>query len=92
MTIANGRPKRAMLLACVNTAIDELERSLGLHDGEFFCECGSSVCNERIKLTRAEYASLREASQPVTVDAHANGRASHVPEPADEATFRAATA
>lgn len=86
MTAANTRPERP-LLAFVNTAIDELQRSLGLADSEFFCECGSNMCDERIKLTRAEYARLLEASEPVIVEAHGNSRASAVPETGDEGNF-----
>lgn len=82
MTAAIVRPgaERSML-AFVNAAIDELQRSLGLSDSEFFCECGSNVCNERIPLTSAEYAILLEASEPVLVEAHAHRRAGASLEP-----------
>ena len=73
------------MLAFVNAAIDELQRSLGLDGTQFFCECGSSGCKERITLTRTEYASLLEASKPVVVEAHADPRATAVSELRDHA-------
>ena len=91
MTAVNVRPGRSML-AFVNAAIDELQRSLCLAESEFFCECGRDTCSERITLTRAEYASLLEASEHVISEAHAARRAGAVPETGDEGTFRAATA
>ena len=59
------------LLAYVNAAMDELQRSLGFTDSHFFCECGGILCKQRVTLTRAEYASLRSASKLVISESHA---------------------
>ena len=58
------------IMVAVNEAIDELHESLGLHESEFFCECAHIACGERITLTRAEYARLREEARPVVTGAH----------------------
>jgi hypothetical protein len=58
------------IMVAVNRAIDELHHSLGLHESEFFCECGHIACGERITLTRAEYARLRDNARPVISGAH----------------------
>lgn len=65
----NGRGWSVM--AAVNGVLDDLHGSLGLTDSEFFCECGRIGCRERITLTRAEYARLREEARPVIIKAHA---------------------
>jgi hypothetical protein len=54
----------------INGVIDDLHGSLGLADSDF-CECGHIACKERITLTRAEYASLRDDGGLVLVAAHA---------------------
>lgn len=59
-------------MASVNGVIDDLHASLGLADSDFFCECGHIGCKERITLTRAEYASLRNDDRLVLAAAHAN--------------------
>lgn len=59
------------LMAEVNAAINYLHGSLDLEYSDFFCECGDFGCRERMTLTRAEYASLREEGRPVMVAAHA---------------------
>ena len=59
------------MMAAVNGVLDHLHGSLGLADTEFFCECGGSGCRERMTLTRAEYARLREEARPVMIEAHA---------------------
>jgi len=58
------------IMVAVNEAIDELHDSLGIHESEFFCECGHVACGERITLTRAEYARLRKDGRPVLTGAH----------------------
>ena len=58
------------IMVAVNVAIDELHSSLGLHESDFFCECGHVACGQRITLTRAEYARLREEARPVITVAH----------------------
>ena len=58
------------IMVAVNVAIDELHSSLGLHESDFFCECGHIACGERITLTRAEYARFRENTRPVIAGAH----------------------
>lgn len=58
------------LMATVNGVIDQLHGSLGLSDSDFFCECGHSACKERIRLTRTEYANLRDDHRPVLVADH----------------------
>ena len=62
------------MMAIVNGVIDDLHGSLGLTDSDFFCECGHSACRERLRLTRTEYASLRDAHVPVLVADHAHRR------------------
>lgn len=64
------------LMAEVNAAIDSLHGSLNLWYSDFFCECGDFGCRERMTLTRAEYASLREEGRPVIVAAHAQRESS----------------
>jgi hypothetical protein len=64
----NGR--ELSIMVAVNGAIDELHHSLGVHESEFFCECGHIACGERITLTRAEYARLRKDARPVLTRAH----------------------
>ena len=59
------------LMVSINGVIDDLHRSLGLADSDFFCECGHIGCKERITLTGAEYASLRDQGGLVLVPAHA---------------------
>ena len=66
MSSANDRP----LMAFVNAAIGKLQDSLDLADAEFFCECGRTLCQERVWLTRAEYSRLHDGSDPVIVAAH----------------------
>ena len=84
----NGLP----LMATVNGVIDQLHGSLGLTDSDFFCECGHSACKERIRLTRTEYANLRDDHRPVLVADHAHRRPSllaqaHVPRFATQASY-----
>ena len=74
MTTSDTRRNLPMMVS-INGVIDDLHRSLGLADSDFFCECGHIGCKERITLTRAEYASLREDGGLVLVAAHANGSA-----------------
>ena len=59
-------------MATVNEVIDDLHRSLGLPDSDFFCECADIGCRERITLTRDEFARLRSESRPVFIAAHAH--------------------
>lgn len=59
------------MMAAVNGVLDDLHRSLGVSDTEFFCECGLIGCRERMTLTRAEYARLREDARPVLIEGHA---------------------
>lgn len=58
-------------MVSINGVIDDLHRSLGLADSDFFCECGHIGCKERISMTRAEYAGVREEGGVVLVAAHA---------------------
>ena len=67
------------LMAEVNAFIYELHGSLDLGYSDFFCECGDLGCRERITLTRADYARLREESRPVMVAAHAHRASSASP-------------
>ena len=67
-----GRPMMAAM-AAVNGVLHDLHGSLGLTDTEFFCECGRIGCRERMTLTRAEYARLREEARPVLIEAHCSG-------------------
>ena len=60
------------IMAAVNEAIDRLHGSLDVAESEFFCECGHSGCRERLTLSRAEYASLLDASRPLLSAAHAD--------------------
>ena len=60
------------LMAAANDVIDELHRSLGLPDSDFFCECAHIGCRERTTLTRDEFARLRSKSRPVVIAAHAH--------------------
>ena len=69
-----GAAYELSMMAIVNGVIDDLHGSLGLDDSEFFCECGRSACRERIKLTRTEYASLRDHHRPLLVADHAHRR------------------
>lgn len=69
------------MMATVNRVIDELHGSLGLTDSDFFCECGHIGCKERIKLTRTEYANLRDGDRPVLVADHAHRRPGVVAQP-----------
>jgi hypothetical protein len=64
------------LMAAVNTVIDDLHGSLGLANSDYFCECDRIGCMERMTLTRAEYASLREEARPVIAAAHAHRESS----------------
>jgi len=59
------------MMAAVNGVMDDLHGSLGIADTQFFCECGGVGCRERIRLTRAEYARLRQEARPVLIEAHA---------------------
>ena len=70
MTTSETRRKLPLMVS-VNGVIDDLHRSLGLPDSDFFCECGHSGCKERITLTRAEYATLRVDGGLMLVAAHA---------------------
>lgn len=79
-------------MAFVNNAIAELQRSLGLTDADFFCECGSIWCTERITLTRAQYANLLEACEPVIAERHAGRRKIGFSESADDGNNRVVTA
>ena len=63
------------LMAAVYDVIENLHRSLGLADSDFFCECDNSRCKERLTLTREEFAQLRLESRPVVVPAHVRRRA-----------------
>ncbi len=54
-----------------NEAIDQLHRSFDLADSDFFCECGDIHCKERITLSRAEYAGLRDESRLPMAPDHA---------------------
>lgn len=72
-------------MAAVNGVLDDLHGSLGLTDTEFYCECGRIGCGERMTLTRAEYARLREEARPVLIEAHRRlgpGPAGHLSEAA----------
>lgn len=69
------------MMATVNGAIDKLHGSLGLTDSDFFCECGRSDCKERIKLTRTEYAKLRDDHRTLLVADHAHRRPGVVARP-----------
>ena len=60
------------MMVTVNGVIDDLHRSLDLVDSDFFCECDHIGCKARIRLTRAEYASLRDDGRLVLVPAHAD--------------------
>ena len=60
------------MMRTVNGVIDQLHGSLGLADSDFFCECGHIGCSERIKLTRSEYARLRDRDRSVLVAGHAH--------------------
>lgn len=71
----SSEPVERSLMAAVNVEIDRLHGSLGLTDTDFFCECGHIACKERITVSRADYASLREKSRPLVVPNHVNGRA-----------------
>lgn len=64
----------ASMMETVNLVLDNLHRSLGLADTDFFCECGHIGCKERLRLTRAEYATLQKRGQPLLVDAHSHRR------------------
>ena len=70
MAIIDTR-RELSIMESVNEFIDDLHRSLGLADTEFFCECGHIGCMERITLTRAEFTALRADGQPVLAAAHA---------------------
>ena len=70
MTVDEARPEQA-IMAAVNGVIDDLHRSLGMEESEFFCECGQSRCRSRIKLSRSQYADRREQSRPILADTHA---------------------
>ena len=72
MTTSDTR-RNLPLMVSINGVIDDLHRSLGLADSDFFCECGHIACKARITLTRADYASLRDDGGLVLVAAHANG-------------------
>ena len=76
------------MMANVNGVIDQLHRSLGLAESDFFCECGHIGCKERITLTRTQYANLREDNRPVLVAEHAHRGTGVVAEPHG---FRVAT-
>ena len=67
-----GARGESSMMPVVNDVIDELHTSLGLPASDFFCECGHIECAERITLTRAEYASVREAELPVLVARHSH--------------------
>ena len=67
-----GAPSEFWMMAVVNGVIDDLHASLGLAESDFFCECGHTECKERITLTRAEYASLRQAGRPLLGGQHAH--------------------
>lgn len=70
--MTTSETRRALpLMLSINGVIDDLHRSLGLADSDFFCECGHTACKERITLTRAEYASLRDDGGLVLVAVHA---------------------
>lgn len=69
----DSRARTALpLMATVNGVIDQLHGSFGLPDSDFFCECGQFDCKERIKLTRTEYADLRDDDRAVLVAEHAS--------------------
>ena len=68
----SGTGRGVSPMASVNGVIDDLHRSLGLADSDFFCECGHSGCKERITLTRAEYSGLRHDDRLVLAAAHAD--------------------
>ena len=67
----NADRRERPLMAEANEAIDGLHRSFDLGDSDFFCECGHASCKERVTLSRAEYARLREESRPLIAAAHA---------------------
>ena len=70
--MTTSETRRALpLMLSINGVIDDLLRSLGLADSDFFCEFGHTACKERITLTRAEYASLRDDGGLVLVAVHA---------------------
>ena len=67
-----GNEPELSLMAAVNDVIDDLHRSLGLADSDFFCECAHVGCKQRITLTRDEFGWLRSESRPVLDPAHAH--------------------
>ena len=84
----SGTGSELSLIATVNGVIDQLHGSLGLVDSDFFCECGQSDCKERVKLTRTEYANLRDDDRPVLVADHAHRLPGLLAQPRD---FQVAT-
>ena len=68
----SGAESELSMMPAVNDVIDDLHRSLGLAESDFFCECGHISCSARITLTRAEYARLRKDDRPVLVTKHAH--------------------
>ena len=71
--MTNRRQEQQLaVMVAVNEVIDDLHRSVGLPDSDFFCECADIGCRERTTLTRGEFARLRSESRPVVIDAHAH--------------------
>jgi hypothetical protein len=63
----------------VNGAIYDVLVKLDCEDGEFWCECQDSECDERVMLTLREYAMLRNNSGSVLLSRiHAANGAVHV--------------
>jgi hypothetical protein len=61
----------------VNDAIADLGRKfqVGAEGLDFFCECSTQDCLERLALTLAAYDGLRAASEPLLVQGHLFERA-----------------
>ena len=71
----------------VNERIDDLAASHGddSHVYEFFCECSDVACLERVRLSLAEYAHVRDdPTRFVVVKGHVLEEIEHVIEPAKD--------
>jgi len=60
------------VVAEVNARIREIaERSAArTDDWDFICECGDHACQERVRLSVAEYEALQARKEPVLAPAH----------------------
>jgi hypothetical protein len=63
------------MLAEVNARIGEVasRSAADSEDWEFVCECGEPGCDERVLLTLAAYAAVRETGAAVLAHGHARG-------------------